>query len=308
MAIQDEQTDPDGTQSVDESEVRALTAGCGGRERASLITLAGWEIGREIELESAELVLGRSLSLPVPIGSSSVSRQHAKIVCEDENGGRAFKIVDLESLNGTKVNTAIVKSARLQNGDKIQLGDVLFKFVLQDPLDTRFHQEVHRRIHYDQLTGLLTLDTFLEYLRMAIERAEHDTSAGPGAEGPFTLAMTDLDGLKRVNDTYGHLQGRRVVREMGAMIRQALRSKDWAGLYGGDEAILLFNGADVQEAMEVAERLRGLIRERLFECDRGTFGVTISQGLAEWPTHGTSAEQLIAAADGALYAAKAAGR
>jgi diguanylate cyclase (GGDEF)-like protein len=169
-------------------------------------------------------------------------------------------------------------------------------------IHSAFHEEVHRRIHYDELTGLLTMNTFLERLHGEILRLSGQHGA------VFALAMTDLDGLKKVNDTHGHLCGRRVVQEMGAVIRSTLRERDRAGLYGGDEAVLLFAETSIDQASNVAEKLRVAIEALELAGPTGTYSVTISQGLAEWPTHGTTPDQLIAAADGALYAAKGAGR
>ena len=268
-----------------------------GPHRASLIVIAGWEIGREFELSEEEHVFGRSLLVSNRIGSPSVSREHAKIVSVRNGDQEHFEIFDLGSSNGTRLNNTRVTQARLGNGDKIQMGDVLFKFVLQDTADARFHRDVHRLIHYDQLTGLLTMEAFRRMLDTEMRKT-----------GPLTIAMTDLDGLKRVNDTYGHLAGRMVVREMGVIIREAIRPGDRAALYGGDEAIILFAGAVLDEAAPFAEGLRESIESRVFEHCGTEFQVTISQGLAECPRHGHTIEQLIAAADQALYAAKADGR
>lgn len=268
--------------------------------RASLIVLAGWEIGRKIELTGTEHLFGRSMDADTRIASQSVSREHAKIVRVEEKDGHHFLITDLDSSNGTRVNNLPVTSTRLRDGDKVLMGDVLFKFVLGDEEDSKFYHNVHRLIHYDQLTGLMTMEAFRRQLDTEIQRSL------PG--GRFCLAMTDLDGLKRVNDTYGHLAGRMVVREMGAMIRQALRPNDIAALYGGDETIILFPDTSLEAAKEVAERLREAIEARVFEHDGNTFRVTISQGLAEWPVHGRTMEQIVAVADQALYTAKAAGR
>ncbi len=99
-----------------------------------------------------------------------------------------------------------------------------------------------------------------------------------------------------------------VVREMGVLMRQVLRRDDLAALYGGDEAVLLFESASLETAVEVAETLRKSIEAQEFEHEGNSFRVTISQGLAEWPRHGATAEALIASADRALYAAKEAGR
>ena len=268
--------------------------------KASLVVVSGWEIGKQIDLATQEHVIGRSLLAGTRINSPSVSREHAKIVRVHEGSDEYYVITDLKSSNGTHVNGDAVTSSRLQNGDKIQLGDVVFKFVLEDAVDVRFYKDIHQLIHYDQLTGLLKMDAFKRELDTEIHKAR--------TGGPFTLAMTDLDGLKRVNDTYGHLAGRMVVREMGVMIRQALRPQDRAGLYGGDESIMFYPGAPLDAASQVAERIRLTIEDRVFELQGNTFRVTISQGLSEWPKHGKTMEQLIAAADKALYEAKAGGR
>lgn len=268
--------------------------------RASLVVLSGWEIGREIALNGKEHLFGRGLTAHTRIASPSVSREHAKIVVSSDCSSPVFTLIDLQSSNGTRVNNVPVTVTILKNGDRVLMGEVLFKFILQDDLDLRFYQDVHRLINYDQLTGLLTMDAFRGRLDACMQRSEPD--------GPFTLAMTDLDGLKRVNDTHGHLAGRMVVRTMGSIIRASLRPGDFGGLYGGDEAVLLFPETNETDAREVAENLRRSIEERVFEHQGKEFQVTISQGLAEWPRDGRSADHIIAAADAALYRAKAAGR
>lgn len=289
----------DTTRLVLDEELASLRARMQG-QRASLVVISGWQIGKEFVLDGNEWIVGRSPEANISINLNSVSRQHARISRRTENGGEYFEVTDLGSMNGTHVNTQLVRTARINDGDKIQLGDVVLKFMLQDALESQFHQEVHQRIHYNQLTGLLTLESFKPHL------LEEISQAGPKTR--FTLAMTDLDGLKKINDTHGHLMGSRVIQEMGAIMRSVLRRADRAGLYGGDEAILLFTDTPLAEAMTVAEQLRKAIESCTLEHNAKQIRVTISQGLAEFPTHGKTMEQLIAAADGALYAAKGAGR
>ena len=276
--------------------IRAMQEG----QRASLIVLAGWEIGREYLIQEPELTIGRSPDVRISINLPSVSRQHARIAFTKKEHDDYYEITDLNSMNGTRVNNQPIKTVRLESNDKIQLGDVVLKFMLQDAVDSQFHQEVHRLIHYNQLTGLLTLESFKPHLM------EEITKRGSGTR--FTLAMTDLDGLKKVNDTHGHLCGSKVIQEMGAAIRANLRPQDRAGLYGGDEAIMLYPNTPLAEAQVFAENLRLRIAALQFEHEGVPYSVTISQGLAEWPSHGQTIEQIIAAADGALYAAKGAGR
>lgn len=270
------------------------------RARASLIVLAGWEIGKEIEVSTKSMILGRSVDCDTCINSPSVSRQHAQIELVEEGEERFFRVTDLGSSNGTHVNNTRTATTRLHDGDKVKMGDVLFKFVIQDEIDSQFHQHVHRLIHYDQLTGLLTMEAFRTRLEEELRLAR------PGMN--FCLAMTDLDGLKKVNDTYGHLAGRMVVGGMGRLILESVRPEDHAGLYGGDEAIVLFPNAGLDEAIEIAETLRAAVEACPFEHNGQAVRVTISQGLAEYPSHGSTPEALIGAADRALYAAKAAGR
>lgn len=293
------QTDGDTTKLILAEELAAIRAMHEG-QRASLIVLAGWEIGREFPIKETQITIGRSPDATVTIGLPSVSRQHASITFVKTDEDEYYEIADLNSMNGTRLNNQPVRTERLNSNDKIQLGDVVLKFMLQDEVDALFHQEVHRRIHYNELTGLLTLESFKPHLTDLIAK---------GASGKkFTLAMTDLDGLKRVNDTHGHLQGSRVIQAMGGAIRANLRPRDRAGLYGGDEAIILYPECELDEAQTLAESLRKRIAALRFEHQGVPFGVTISQGLAEWPKHGRTIEQIIAAADGALYAAKGAGR
>ncbi|MDQ1256603.1 MAG: hypothetical protein QG656_1201 [Candidatus Hydrogenedentes bacterium] len=268
-----------------------------GKQRASLIVISGWEIGREIPLSARDQVFGRSVLATTRIVAPSVSREHARIALIDRGGERFYELTDLRSRNGTCLNNEPIETARLEDGDKVQMGEVVFKFAIQDDLDAQFHQDIHRLINYDQLTGLLTMEAFSRRLQVEIHKKR-----------TFTLAMTDLDGLKRVNDTYGHPTGSNVVREMGAMMRATLRDQDFAALYGGDETIVLFPETSIAEAREVAERIRKTIESRVFESPDETFSVTISQGLAEWPRHGATADDVVAAADAALYAAKDDGR
>jgi len=291
--VNDRKDDPAATIRGD---VRPAAA-TGMQSIARLIVLAGWEIGRVLDLTRKETVIGRSEAADVMIPEPLISRRHARVLHLQIGANDFYEVSDLGSSNGTFVNHAEVRHSTLVDGDTLQIGPVLFKFVVRDEAEGAFYRDVHRLIHYDQLTGLLTMDSFLRRVRPELERAT-----------VLTLAMTDLDGLKRVNDTFGHLAGRMVVREMGAMFRSVLRTGDIAGLYGGDEAVVAFPETSLDEATVLAEQLRTTVAERRFEHAGNEFSVTISQGLAQCPEHGRTVEELIAAADHALYAAKAAGR
>ena len=268
--------------------------------RASLVVLSGWEIGREFVVGEGETVLGRSPAAHATIDHPSISRQHCRVEQSNADGSDLFVVSDLGSTNGTFVNNTRVSQREIHNGDRIQVGDVVLKFMIQDAKDAELFQEIHRQIHYDRLTGLLTLDAFRRQLESDIRSA--------GREGRFALAMTDMDGLKKVNDTHGHSAGTYVIQTMGNLMREVVGPENRAGLYGGDEAIVQYRGMDLDSARAVAEQLRARIESHPWVFGGNKLQVTISQGLAEWPKHGLSADALINAADQALYKAKSDGR
>jgi diguanylate cyclase (GGDEF)-like protein len=116
--------------------------------------------------------------------------------------------------------------------------------------------------------------------------------------------MIDVDRFKQYNDTHGHLAGDEVLKGMGRVLRDATRELDVSARYGGEEFICLLPECDTANAVVAAER----IRERLAKEKFVGGPVTISIGVAEFPTHGETSGAVIGAADSALYEAKAAGR
>lgn len=297
VSMDDEITDHDMDTTMMGSAPLANTAS--DATRASLLVLAGSEIGREYPLNQGEMILGRSLSADIRLDTPMISRKHAVITRHGEPGEvPTLEITDLQSSNGTLVNGAQVDSATLQNGDRIQLGDVVLKYSIEDPVESHFHRHIHHRLNHDDLTGLMTMEAFRRRLELALQ-------VGPW---PLVVVMTDLDGLKKVNDTHGHLAGRMVIREMGEMIRQTLRPADYGALYGGDECVFLLPGTTEAQARDLLESLRLKIETTVFEHHGRNFGVTISQGLCEATGPGDQVQDLIAAADSALYIAKADGR
>ena len=122
--------------------------------------------------------------------------------------------------------------------------------------------------------------------------------------------MVDVDHFKLVNDTYGHLQGDDVLVEVAEILRRNLRGYDVAARYAGDEFVALLPNTPLDGAMEVAERICAAMRSHSFPLrdTAGAVPVTVSIGLACFPTHASDGETLFAAADRALYAVKRQGR
>lgn len=145
----------------------------------------------------------------------------------------------------------------------------------------------------DQLTGLASRRCILSLLDHAMARE------------PVAVALLDVDHFKAVNDSYGHQTGDRVLRRVANAIVGALRSSGRAGRFGGEEFLLILQGAEIQASMAIAERVRGAVEASTPDGDEPPATISIGVAIA---SEGESVEGLINRADRALYAAKIAGR
>jgi len=125
----------------------------------------------------------------------------------------------------------------------------------------------------------------------------------------LAVLVLDLDHFKEVNDTYGHAAGDAVLSEFARRIRIGLREVDVAFRQGGEEFVVLLPETDAYGAIIVAERLGAAVRDRPVSIEaRGSIPVTVSIGVAVFPEHGKTVQEVLQAADDALYAAKNGGR
>ena len=165
------------------------------------------------------------------------------------------------------------------------------------------HETVERQAVTDELTGLANVRAFTSFLDREIERRRR-------FDHPVGLVMIDLDDFKRVNDTYGHQQGDEVLAHVAWVLRDASRDLDMVVRYGGEELAVVLPQTDGSGAAQLAERMRRAIESlhvpRVGQS--GTIEVTASFGVASVPENGLDRNELIAAADAALYAAKAGGK
>jgi diguanylate cyclase (GGDEF)-like protein len=164
----------------------------------------------------------------------------------------------------------------------------------------RFHQSADELSHTDALTHLPNRRRLELDLDMEIARSLRYNR-------PIACIMLDVDHFKNVNDIHGHQAGDEILSEFGAAFSRSLRDTDTAYRYGGEEFCVLLRETDGEAALVVAERLRAEIANR-FAGNGGSPMVTASLGVAAIPHDAIDAKTLIAAADRALYAAKAAGR
>lgn len=165
--------------------------------------------------------------------------------------------------------------------------------------NARLHGMVERQALVDGLTGLANRRAASDAVHAEAARAER-------LETPLSLVLADIDGFKDVNDVHGHAVGDEVLRAFAEVLRETLRESDVAGRWGGEEFLLLLPGADEEGAVQLAERVRLGLAARRIPSVPG-LGVTASFGVAEYAGE-TNTEQLVAAADSALYRAKRAGK
>jgi diguanylate cyclase (GGDEF)-like protein len=152
----------------------------------------------------------------------------------------------------------------------------------------------------DSLTGVATRRAFLESAEMLLEESLR-------AETALSLIVFDLDSFKAINDTYGHALGDKALKEFGLVTRRVLRSSDLIGRLGGEEFAVALPGSSVGAAYVVAERIRVAFAEACRAIGGHTINATVSAGVTTAHPRSTL-DALIAAADSALYQAKAEGR
>ena len=155
---------------------------------------------------------------------------------------------------------------------------------------------------YDTLTSLYNRRYFEERLGLEAQRAFYGGVA-------LSLVMIDIDHFKRVNDTFGHTEGDKVLRDISSLLRTSVRKKDTVARYGGEEFILILPEAGLDESSMIAERIRRLVEKSPFEVGHAEINLTVSLGISNSPNHrAKTKEELVKMADQALYEAKRGGR
>ncbi len=222
-----------------------------GEKTATLIVISGYELGKEYILDN-DKVIGRIPSCDIRINSTKVSRRHAKLVKKGKN----FNVIDLNSTNGTYVNGKRIIEAPLSDGDKLHLGEIIFKYILRDKIDTEYHHIIYDRATFDGLTGLYNRRCFMENLAESIKHSRLVNEA-------LSLIMFDIDHFKKVNDTYGHLAGDTVLKGVSNIFNISVRKSDIAARYGGEEFIAILKNTEKNEAYKLAERIRKKIEKTI---------------------------------------------
>lgn len=280
------------------------------KREACLVVINGADLGKKYVLTQSTTVIGRSSKVDIQVDEDSISRSHAVI----ENIDDTVVARDLESTNGTYVNDSPITERRLIDGDQIKIGRTIFKFLGGSNIEAQYHDEIYRLTTTDGLTQIYNKRYFVKEMEREMSR-----SLRYGRE--LTLVMCDIDHFKGINDTYGHLAGDHVLRQVARRITAHIRRDDIFARYGGEEFALLLPEIPLTRGAQLAEKLRRLIETEPFYFDKIQIPVTLSMGVADLEQYRVAARDhengrelepnpftFIKLADDRLYDAKKTGR
>jgi diguanylate cyclase (GGDEF)-like protein/PAS domain S-box-containing protein len=156
----------------------------------------------------------------------------------------------------------------------------------------RSEEQIRYQATHDALTGLANFREFMDTLERELRRAERSHHS-------FSVLLLDLDDLKRINDLSGHLAGNKALRRLADVMKEQCRSTDLAARYGGDEFAVILIDSDLGMAQQVAQRIEACVRG-----DQEEPQISVSIGMAVYPTDGRTAQDLLEVADQQLYGRK----
>jgi len=157
--------------------------------------------------------------------------------------------------------------------------------------------QIHALSDQDELTTVYNMRAFVRLVQREHQRAKR-------SETQYSLAMIDIDQLKTLNDIHGHEAGNRAINMVADALLRITRSSDIVSRYGGDEFICFLADADKYSAEEVAQRIRNVVYSTTVEVGSKMERIAVSVGIATFPEHGATLDNIMAAADKAMYADK----
>ena len=163
-------------------------------------------------------------------------------------------------------------------------------------------QRLSKEAKTDPLTGLLNR----RYMHLILKDVIELSSI---TETPFAIALIDIDDFKKINDTYGHLVGDCVLKELAKLLKKAFRKGDYIFRYGGEEFLVVMPSTGLNEAVKILERFRRIVERHLFRCEGREIKITVSIGVcSDIPKNGKSILSYVRCADMKLYKAKRSGK
>ncbi len=270
------------------------------RWTACLVVVRGVGTGNKILLSKPEIVIGRGDEADVRLAKAGVSRRHAAIQQLD---GGSFRLIDLQSTNGTFVNAERIQDATLKDQDLIAVGESRLKFIAADSPEQPYYEELYCQAQLDKALQIYNKHYFLTRLDEELRRHQR-------AESALSLVLLDVDHFKRLNDSHGHLAGDAALVHLVDLVKQRLHETHVLCRYGGEEFGIVMAQTDLVSALSTAEEIRQLVASTPVLYANAPIPMTISLGIsshtAEDPK--STCEAMIVQADKALYAAKHHGR
>ncbi|MCX6831179.1 MAG: GGDEF domain-containing protein [candidate division Zixibacteria bacterium] len=262
-----------------------------------LLVLHGPLLGKTFTIEQPVLTIGRSSQCDIQIEDDNVSRKHAEINFRD---GLVW-LTDLQSTNGSYVNSKRVSEIPLNDGDLVLIGRVLFKFIHSSLVENRFFGQMYSLATTDFLTGIANRQQIINLLEQEFSRARR-------YDRPLSILVYDIDRFKKINDTHGHLAGDQMLIESSRIVKDHLRSEDHYGRLGGDEFLVICPETPVEQALALGKRIQVVLSKTDFLVKDKIVFFTISVGAATLSLKVASPDEFSLLADQALYRAKNAGR
>jgi two-component system, cell cycle response regulator len=283
------------TQTIQQAHPRVLT----GRKDPYLVVVKGNGAGRHFALTGSTFRIGRAPDMEIALNDELASRCHCAVTRRDG----VVILEDCDSKNGTFVDGRRIAREAITPVSSIQVGHTLLKLEYKELSEVEFEEELFRNATTDALTNAANRFYFMR-------RAEEELALARRGAYRVAIVMIDLDSFKDINDALGHQAGDFVLRAVASAIDAVKRREDILGRYGGDEFICMLRGQGGEpEIRGFCERIRARIETEPVVFDAMPIRATVSIGAAVSPRSGEIAiEDLIAAADRALYAAKQDGR
>lgn len=212
----------------------------------------------------------------------------SELVTVIRSAGEPIGLIDVQSDASQPLDEG---DLQLASSIAAHLGLLIEQVTIQERLE--------RQAMTDPLTGMANRRAFMRHLQEMVRDADSTSAA---------LLLVELDHFKSVNDRYGHLFGDEMLKQVAGRLRTVLRDRDILARYGGDEIAMIFHNVNARQSVEIAERLRLSVADHPFVFDGQTADLTVSIGIAMYPYHGSTPDELIGEADRAMYVAKLNGR
>lgn len=255
------------------------------------------EEGQHFEVGELEITIGSDDNNTIFLPHPRVQKEHIRLVWDQ---GR-WSLLDMTDTLDVTVGDLIVKYHLFsRNGQSFGVGPFVFAFFFDASLHASYEKQLYQRSVTDALTGLKNRRVFERVLRHQLARCGK-------MGGCVSLLMIDIDHFKKINDTYGHPVGDAVLQQLARNMENQLRRNETLCRFGGEELALILPDTPHDHAMEVAERIRVMVKDNPLVIEGETIHLSVSIGVS-CAVKSIENGELLRRADQNLYLAKEKGR